>query len=244
MIDIHCHILDGVDDGAYCLAESVEMARVACESGTKQIIATPHANAPGVEQNTWGSFFVDKLAVLNERLKAEYIPVTVYPGQEVFCAGDMVSLLKSGEIITLNSSRYILVEFDFYSRSESILDQCDVLLSNGVIPVIAHPERYEALKESDQTAYRLKRKNCLLQINCGSLFGAFGRSAQNAAHGMLSDSLVDFIASDAHSPYVRTPYMADAHEMVSEMYSLEYADVLFRLNPEDLLQDKEIRPFY
>ncbi len=172
------------------------------------------------------------------------IPLTVLPGQEVFCSGDVVSLLKNGELITLNKSRYFLIEFDFYSRSELIADQCDALLAYGVVPVVAHPERYEALKENGQTAYRLKKKGCLLQLNCGSLFGAFGRSAANAAHGLLSESLADFIASDAHSPYMRTPYMADAHEMVSEMYSLDYAELLFRVNPGLLVRDREIKPAY
>lgn len=244
MIDIHCHILDGVDDGSYCLAESVEMAKVALEGGTEKIVATPHMNIPGTETVPWGEKTSGKLAALNEKLASEKIPITVYPGQEVFCAGNVVSLLENGSAITLNRTKYLLVEFDFYARSETILDQCDALIASGVVPVIAHPERYEALKENDQTVYRLKKRHCLLQINCGSLFGAFGRSARNIAHGLLEGSLADFIASDAHSPYVRTPYMADAHEMVSEMYSIDYAELLFRDNPEHLLQNKEIVAYY
>ena len=244
MIDIHCHILDGVDDGSYCLAESVEMAKVAAESGTEQIIATPHANAPGRGELPWGDMLVKKLAGLNKKLKEKKIPLTVCPGQEVFCTGDILRLLESGEIITLNGSRYLLAEFDFYSRAESILDRCDMLLSAGVVPVVAHPERYEALKEDEDTAYRLKRRGCLLQLNSGSLFGDFGRSSERAAHGFLAEGLADFIASDAHSPYVRTPFMADVHEMVSDMYSLDYAELLFSENPGLLLRDKEIHPFY
>lgn len=244
MIDIHCHILDGVDDGSYCLAESVEMARIAVESGTRLIVATPHANTPGAEKNVWGAALVNKLASLNRQLKAENVPLTVCAGQEVFSEGDVVSLLRSGAVITLNSTRYLLIEFDFYERTEAILDRCDALIAAGVVPVIAHPERYEALKENEQTAFLLKRKGCLLQLNSGSLFGDFGRTAQNAAHGLLAESLADFIASDAHSPYVRTPYLADAHEMVSEMYSLNYAELLFRINPGLLIRDKEIKAFY
>ena len=244
MIDIHCHILDGVDDGSYCLSESVEMAKIAHEGGTTQIIATPHANASEAERNEWGERLENKLSVLNGELRSAHVPVKVLPGQEVFCTGDVVSLLRSGDVITLNRSRYLLVEFDFYSHSESIIDQCEMLIAEGVVPVIAHPERYTAIKENDQTAYRLKKRGCLLQANSGSLFGAFGRSSQNAVHGLLSESLVDFIASDAHSPYVRTPFLADAHEMVCDMYSPDYADLLFRVNPEKLIEDREIKAFY
>ncbi|MBQ6118685.1 MAG: tyrosine protein phosphatase [Clostridia bacterium] len=244
MIDIHCHILDGVDDGSYCLPESVEMARIACESGTRTIVATPHANAPGTSGNAWGETLGKKLATLNEKLQTERIPVRVCPGQEVYCAGDVVSLLRKGSVITLNASRYLLIEFDFFAHSDTILDQCDELIAAGTVPVIAHPERYEALKENEQTAYRLKRRGCLMQLNSGSLFGVFGRSAQRTAHDFLAESLADFIASDAHSPYVRTPFMADAHEMVSEMYSLDYAELLFRENPLLLVNGKEIKTFY
>ena len=244
MIDIHCHILDGVDDGSYCLSESVEMARIAAEGGTTQIIATPHANAPETDRNDWGDRLQRKLSVLNETLQKERIAVSVLPGQEVYCAGDVVSLLKRGAVIPLNGSRYLLVEFDFYARTDAILYQCEALIAEGIVPVVAHPERYAALKEDAQTAFRLRRRGCLLQLNSGSLFGAFGRTAQNAAHGLLAESLADFIASDAHSPYVRTPYMADAHELVSDMYSIDYAETLFRENPEKLLDNREIKAFY
>ena len=244
MIDIHCHILDGVDDGAYCLPESVEMARIALESGTRQMIATPHTNAPGMDFNAWGEKLTQKLDTLNAAIRGAGISLTVLPGQEVYCAGNVLSFLRSGDVVTLNGSRYLLIEFDFYARSDVLLDECEALSAAGIVPVVAHPERYEALKENEQTVYRLKRRGCLLQLNAGSLFGAFGRTAQSVAHSLLSESLADFIASDAHSPYVRTPYMADAHEMVSGMYSPDYADLLFRENPDLLVRDREIGTYY
>lgn len=244
MVDIHCHILNGVDDGSGCLSESVEMARIACESGTRTIVATPHTNIPGADGYVWGDALKRVLAGLNEKLRAERVPLTVCPGQEVYYHGDVVALLKRGEITTLNGTRYLLIEFNFSSSYNTILEACEVLTAIGVVPVVAHPERYEALKESAEDAYRLKRRGgCLLQLNCGSLFGDFGRSAQSAAHEFLSEGLADFIASDAHGPYVRTPFMADAHEMVSEMYSLDYAEMLFRDNPDLLIHDKEIDAF-
>lgn len=244
MIDIHCHILNGVDDGSGCLSESIEMARIACESGTDLIIATPHTNIPGSNGFAWGEALKKNLAGLNEKLRAQRIPLTVLPGQEVFYAGDVVALLKRGAITTLNGSRYLLIEFNFSASYNTILEACEVLTAIGVVPVVAHPERYESLKENVEDVYRLKRRTgCLLQMNSGSLFGDFGRSAEGAAHDFLSDGLADFIASDAHGPYVRTPFMADAHEMVSELYSMDYADMLFRENPELLIHDKEIDAF-
>ena len=244
MVDIHCHILYGTDDGSSCLSESVEMARIAFESGTDKIIATPHANAPGMDPNVWNDRLEMRLTKLNNAIKEAGIPIEIFPGQEVFCAGDIVKKRDRGEIITLNGSRYMLVEFDFYARTQTILDQCNTLLSEGIIPIVAHPERYEALKENRQTAFKLKRLGCLLQLNCGSLFGAFGRTAQRTAHIFLTENLADFLASDAHSPYMRTPFMADSHEMVCEMYDPDYADLLFRINPDLVLKDREINAYY
>ena len=243
MIDIHCHILDGVDDGSYCLSDSVEMARVAGESGTRIIVATPHALVPELPENVWDETLQKKLDGLNEALRKALIDVSVLPGQEIFCDLDIRPGLKSGALIPLNGSRYVLIEFDFHARTQTILEHAHALLSEGYVPVIAHPERYAAVKEDEQTAFKLKRIGCLLQLNKGSLFGSFGEGAQIAAHDMLSGGLADLIASDAHSPFMRTPFMADAHEMVSELYSLDYADVLFRQNPRAVIENKEIGAF-
>ena len=244
MIDLHCHILDGVDDGSYCLSDSVEMARAALESGTRLIAATPHACAPGLPENPWGEALEQKLAALNAALAAARLDLRVLPGQEIYCDGDILPGLKSGRLIPLNGSRYVLTEFDFYASAEVISDRARSLLAEGWVPVIAHPERYAAVKEDAQNAYRLKRLGCLLQLNSGSLFGDFGNGARNAAHELLGEQLADVIASDAHSPYVRTPFMADAHEMVSELYSLDYADLLFRENPGRIIENKTVGGYF
>ena len=191
MIDIHCHILDGIDDGAYCLSDSVEMARVAAESGTRIIVATPHASAPGLPRNAWDQTLEQKLQNLNRAVAEAHIALTVLPGQEIFYGGDTLPGLKSGELIPLNGSTYVLTEFDFYTSAEMMFDCVGALLSEGWTPVIAHPERYAAIKEDAQNAYRMKRMGCVLQLNRGSLFGAFGQGAQSTAHELLAGELAD-----------------------------------------------------
>lgn len=243
MTDIHCHILFGIDDGSDCLADSVEMARIAYESGTRRIAATPHANIPGEPGNYWDQTLADKLRELKEALRREGVDVAVYRGQEVFAAGELAERVKSGELVTLNGSRYLLTEFDFYERSDYIFSTCSSLIAAGIVPVIAHPERYDAVQSDEDMAFSLREMGCLLQLNKGSMLGAFGKSAQDTAHRLLYETLADFVASDAHGPYVRTPFMADAHEMVSELYSPDYADYLFRENPALALANKEIYPF-
>ncbi len=243
MIDIHCHILYGVDDGSDCLSESVEMARIASECGTKTIIATPHANIPGMDNGYWSTKHADALNAVNKALADAGIDVTVCQGQEVFSFGDITDKLHDGALITLNGSRYLLIEFDFEERSDHIISRCSDLFQMGLVPVVAHPERYRVLQQDYDTVFALKEMGCLFQLNKGSLFGSFGERARAAAHRFLSDTMADFIASDAHSPYMRTPYVLDAHEMVTELYSPDYADFLFSDNPALLLADKEILPF-
>lgn len=243
MVDIHCHILYGVDDGSDDLAETVEMLRLAERGGTSKVIATPHSNVPGSYRNHWCPELEGRLAAVNSELKREGVGVEVYPGQEIFSTPDTARLLREGKLITLNFSRYALVEFDFYEYSVEAYAMLGQIAAEGYVPVVAHPERYAFVCEEDDAALRLKDMGCLLQVNKGSLKGSFGMRAKRAAHSLLADGFADFVASDAHSPYVRTPFLADAHEAISVMYSRDYADLLLKTNPSLLLDNKEIYAF-
>lgn len=240
MLDIHCHILHGLDDGSDNIEESVRMAKLAAEGGTKAIIATPHSNIPGSFQNYCNKEYKTKIIELNLRLKADGIDLKVYPGHEIFAAENFLEHIKSGKLLTLCRSDYPLVEFDFTEYSDSVYLKLREILSEGLTPIIAHPERYAFVIEDEYAPLRLKSMGCLLQINKGSIKGSFGRAPYIAAHNMLENELADFVASDAHSPYMRTPYLADAHEIISELYSAEYADLLLRKNPLKVLHNKKI----
>lgn len=243
MFDIHCHILYGLDDGADSLDDSVKMISLAYEGGTRAIIATPHCNVPNSYRNYHSQLFNDRLAEISDRLARQKIDVALYPGQEVFCSGRLISMLREGKIITLNSSRYILVEFDFSENSASAYVKLEQLVSEGLVPVVAHPERYAFVCEEPDAAMRMKDIGCLLQVNKGSIKGAFGRPAFSAARHILNERLADFVASDGHSPYVRTPYLADAFEIVCDACSMDYAELLFEENPRAVINNEEIYPF-
>ena len=240
MFDIHCHIIYGVDDGSMGLEESLRMARLAYSGGTDAIIATPHCNVPGSYRNFRSTELDGKLKEINSRLIEDGEKIRVFPGQEIFCAGSFTEDLKSGRLMTLNFSRYPLVEFDFSERGESVETKLGSLLAEGYVPIVAHPERYAFVQESTPAAYRLRSLGCLLQVNKGSLGGAFGDRARRSAHRLMEEELADFIASDAHSPYVRNPYLADVYEMVCEEYSYDYAKLLMEDNPLKVLRDEEI----
>lgn len=240
MFDIHCHILPGLDDGSDNIEESVRMARLAVESGTKALIATPHCNIPGSFRNYCDKAYVDKFRELDSRLKEEEIPLKIFPGHEIFAAGDFIDLIKRKKLLTLNNSDYPLIEFDFTEHPDYIYSSLRQLVVEGLTPVIAHPERYAFVAEDNFAPFRLKAAGCLLQINKGSINGSFGKAAHDTAHYLLKNELADFVASDAHSPYMRTPFLADVREIISEFYSEEYAEMLLSINPSKVLMNKKI----
>ncbi len=240
MFDLHCHILQGFDDGSDNIEESVRMAKLAVNGGTKVIVATPHSNIPHTYQNFFDGHYKAAFVELKKRLSDEKINLTLCAGHEIFAEDNFIELIKSGKLLTLNGSDYPLVEFNFIEKADSVYRKVMKIISEGLTPVIAHPERYGFVIEDEFAAERLKKMGCVLQINKGSLKGNFGKAAYIAAHSMLERKLADCVASDAHSPYMRTPYLADAFEIISENYSEEYADLLLRKNPMKVLKNQKI----
>ncbi len=241
--DIHCHILPFLDDGAYSEDDFLNMAEVAEESGTDTVICTSHAY-PGCDYTP--EEYADVFRDMKERLVRFGIDVKLYPGQEIFVGGDAEEIsegIKSGRLFTLNDSVYPLIEFDFGEVPEAVFRAVRVLKADGFTPVIAHPERYDFLADSPDEAERLHRAGALLQLNAGSIGGFFGPDAEYTARYLLGERLADFVASDAHSPYVRTPVLTDAHEWVSDFCSPRYADYLFTENPQKIIKNEIIRPY-
>lgn len=243
MYDIHSHIIYGVDDGAQSLEEAVKMAELAMVNGTRGIVATPHTNVPGSYENFWGADLLGKVKELRTALKQNYIDMQIFCGQEIFCTSETVNYLKEGKAITLNNSKYPLVEFGFYEYSDAVYYNLEQIVTAGYVPVVAHPERYAFVAEDDSAALKLKNIGCVLQVNKGSLMGKFGENAMRTARRLLEERLADVIASDSHSPYIRSTNLANIHELVSEEYSPDYADVLLEFNPKRILQNRDIINF-
>lgn len=239
MYDIHCHICYGSDDGAESLETAVEMIALAAENGTTGMAATPHCNVPGSYRNYWDAGLHQKIKTLRTALQARGIGVTIFAGQEIFCTEETPRLLAQGTLITLNQSRYPLVEFHFYEEADSVFQKVQRLIAAGYTPVIAHPERYAFISEDPDAADKLKKLGCLLQLNKGSLMGRFGDAAFRASRRIMADRLADVVASDAHSPYVRTPNLRRVHELICEEYAYDYADLLLEENPRRILENRD-----
>lgn len=238
MIDIHTHILPGLDDGAQSLYDTVEMAAMAYENGTTQIVATPHCNIPGVYGNYFGDRYVRAFEEARDAIERERIPVRLLPGMEVFATEDLPDLLAEGKIMPLNQTRNVLIEFDFDEDpmfADNVLRRVKKV---GGRPVIAHAERFEFVQDDPQIVYRWRERGYAVQVNKGSFMGRFGQRAERTAYRLLNHNLITAVASDAHSPERRTTCMADAYDVLSAEYPRKYLDILFERNPARLCGGK------
>jgi protein-tyrosine phosphatase len=232
MIDIHTHILPQLDDGSPDIETSLEMARQASQQGVTTLIATPHY-WPGVYQPRWGEV-LEKTSQLNNELANQGINVKVLPGMEVRLDMDLPKWLEQGTIGTLNNTgKHLLVELPHQSLpsyTEMVLCK---LLAKGITPILAHPERNQAVIADPNQLYDMLEKGVLVQITAASLIGAFGRRAQHTAKLMLEHGWVHFIASDCHD-IVKRRYI------YQEVVAADKTKALVQANPLKVLEGKQI----
>ncbi|WP_337133510.1 tyrosine-protein phosphatase [Priestia megaterium] len=213
MIDLHCHILPGIDDGALDEKISLKMARKAVSEGIHTIVATPH------HQN--GHYLNEKKDIvkyvqnLNELLKQEKVSLTILPGQEIRLYGEILEDYRADKILTLNDTRkYLFIEFP----SSQVPHYAEQLLfdvqSKGLIPIIVHPERNSRLLEEPELLYKFITNGALAQLTAGSVTGRFGKKIKKFSHQLIQANLVHFVSSDAHNLGGRSFYMREALEVI------------------------------
>lgn len=241
MIDLHCHILPGVDDGAENWAESVEMARLAWESGVTGIVATPHFYGEMQSLAALQRIF-DRYQQLSKVLHREGIPIELYPGAEILCTPQTEAMARKKALPTLGNTHYVLTEFFFDAPFEHMDAMLDGIAQYDYIPVIAHPERYETIIHNPRGVDRWFRKGYIIQLNKGSVLGAFGYQVQNTAQWVLNAGLAHVIASDAHSASRRTPDMTQLRQQLSGICPAPYTQVLLEENPSRLIRGLDMVP--
>lgn len=236
MVDIHAHILPELDDGASSMEETLDMLAMAADSGVDRIVATSHGNVGYYSM----SEYVDTLYYVRRAVRDEGIPIELVSGMEIYASEDMVELLQEGELLTLNHTKNVLVEFAFDEEPWIMGRYLELLQKGGFRPVVAHPERYFCVQEDPGVAYAWSQGGCILQCNKGSLLGRFGRSVYYTAMSMMEHQLIHVIGSDAHKAYVRTPSMYEIDEMITDMTSTEERDRLLVTNPERILRGEDV----
>ena len=197
MIDIHSHILSNVDDGAIDLDMSIRMLQNAVRGGTTGIVATPHfmRGRFEVEYND----VVQRVEELKKIAMKNSIDINIYSGQEIYYSKNILQYYNDKIIGTINNTKYMLIELSMVQGNiEEVVDTIYELQLRGIVPIIAHPERYRYFIKNPSMINELSKEGMLFQLNAGSLSGKFGRDVRKTAINYLKNNIYSFIASDAH----------------------------------------------
>jgi protein-tyrosine phosphatase len=236
MIDLHCHILPGIDDGAADLSVSLEMARASVADGVSVLACTPHI-LPGLYQNS-GPQIRQATEQLQGALDQEGIPLRLITGADVHIVPDLVDGLRSGRLLSLADSRYVLVEPPRHVAPIRMEDFFFSLTVGGYVPILTHPERLSWIKSHYSVLQRLVRAGVWMQITAGSLAGDFGRSAQYWAERMLDDGCVHILATDAHDTVRRPPKLGRGRDLAAKRVGAQEAEHLVVTRPRGVIENE------
>lgn len=237
MIDLHCHILPGIDDGPKTWDEAIALGERLIAQGVTTAIATPHHLHPQFPE-----CLEQKRESLRQALEQEFAGrLRVCPGAEVQLVPEVKHLLHRRDLF-LNGSRYLLVEFPHGFVPHGIEHLVFELTSRGVVPLIAHPERNRQFREQPERLAELIRLGCYSQSDAPSVVGDYGRRVKRTVLAWIERGLVHIIASDAHGVTVRPAKLDQAVAEVKKTFGTDVARALFRDNPQAVIDDREI-PF-
>ncbi len=235
MIDLHSHILPGIDDGSTSLAMSLEMARIAVNDGIAVMACTPHIY-PGLYPNDKAGIIAARDA-LQAELDQHGIALRLTTGADVHLVPGLLEGLRADSVPTLHGSRYLLLEPSHHVAPPQFAERVFQLVAAGYVPVITHPERLVWVEEYFDTFVELTRQGAWLQVTAGALTGLFGSRPKYWAERFLGEGLTHLLATDAHSSRRRVPVLSEARAVAERMLGAEEAHQLVRGRAEGLMSD-------
>ena len=230
MIDIHCHLLYGVDDGSKSLEESVEMLKIAKKQGVKGIILTPHLRHGMFKHQ------LDKIERHYKKLLpyAKKLGIDLKLGTEYHVATDMIDDFQEGRCHTLADTQYILTEYSHSSEWSFVHKMTREAIFAGYIPVVAHVERYECMASNIENVRTIRNMGADIQINASSVTGGGGKNVKKFVHSLLKEQLVDYIGTDAHRcEGSRVPNIRECSNILYKKYDEKYIDSILYGNAMD-----------
>lgn len=236
MIDLHSHILPGIDDGAPTLDVSLEMARRWVSDGVSILACTPHI-LPGLYHNT-GPEIRAAIATLQLSLDENHIPLKLVTGADNHVVPDFVTGLKSGRLLSLNDTRYVLVEPPHHHAPSRLGDLLFAIMAAGYRPILTHPERLTWIKSHYALIRLLAFRGVWMQITAGSLTGTFGRAPKYWSERMLAEGLVHILATDSHDLVRRPPILSQGYEAAAQIVGVEEAWRLVHSRPLAILNNQ------
>jgi protein-tyrosine phosphatase len=235
MVDIHCHILPGIDDGSKSWEMSADMCSVAVQDGITHVVATPHAN---YEYTYDRDRYVTMLAELQKIAGAK---LTFSLGCDFHFSYDNIQdALAHPRRYTIADSRYLLVEFSDFGIPPGTRESLSSLSTQGMVPIITHPERNQILSSRPEMVMELIEQGCLVQVTADAFTGHWGSRAKKTAEWLLRHHAVHVVASDAHDPEYRKPGLSEARNTIARTTGLEIANTLVRSNPAAIVADRNL----
>lgn len=235
LIDLHHHILPGLDDGPAEFKESLEMARIAVSEGFKQIVCTPHIY-PGVYQND-RRIIQQAIRKFQRILDEKNIPLKLLIGADIRVTSTLLNDLQTGHAPTINGGNYFLAEPPHVDYPIYLKDAISSYLAAGYTPILTHPERLSWAQTHYNLFEELVEMGCWIQITAASLTGFFGKPARRLSFRMLADGLVHVVATDAHSASYRKPEIRNAFVIASKLVGAEEANNIFYLRPQAVVNN-------
>lgn len=235
MIDLHCHILPGIDDGAPDVPMSLQMARMFVDDGVSIVACTPHI-LPGLYHNA-GPQILAAVNALQDEINLKGISLRLLAGADNHITPGFVHGLKSGRLLGLAGSRYVLVEPPHHTAPARLEQFFFELVVAGYVPILTHPERLTWINAHYSIMQRLAKGGVWMQLTAGSLTGAFGKNAQYWAERMLDERLVHILATDAHDTVRRPPILGKGRELAERRVGTVEADHLVFTRPRGVLDD-------
>jgi protein-tyrosine phosphatase len=235
MIDIHSHILAGLDDGASTSEEAVAMVRMAAAAGTTDIVASPHADS----KFTFNRLLVE--SKIDELQQAVGDNIRIHYGCDFHLTPENVEeAIADPEKYSINHRGYLLIEFSDLMVPASIDRILDSLITAGLRPIVTHPERNPLLRKRMSDLDLWVQKGCLVQVTAQSLLGGFGKSAKAASDELMRRGLVHFLASDGHDCRYRPPVLDEVWRFTAREYGEERAQLLLEVGPRAALTGAEV----
>jgi protein-tyrosine phosphatase len=237
MVDIHCHLLPAIDDGAESWATTTAMCRMAVRDGITHVVATPHCDGHYVYDR---EHFTDMLATLSE----------VSEGKLTFSIGcdfhvspqNVEDAMTDPRRFAIGDTQYMLVEFDHHGIPSNADDLLMALVSRGMIPIITHPERNAFLMKHLDQVLRFIDTGCLVQVTANAFTGFWGPKSKKAAEKLLQKNLVHIVATDAHDLRLRPPVLSEARTRIATLAGADTAEALVMLNPAAVVAGQHVRP--
>lgn len=238
MIDIHTHILPNIDDGATNIEETFNLLKEAKKVGFEAVVLTSHYRKGYYETDTperevW-------VNAIYENLKAKNIDINLYLGNEIYLSDEMIKYMEDGKASTINDTSYVLFEMPLYEEPENLYEMVNHMQQYKIVPILAHPERYEFIQNDPDLIYDLIEKGVLMQADYGSIIGQYGEKTKIMVRKLFENNMIHMLGSNVHRQETVYPRISQCIKKIKEIVGEEMLEKLTTTNPKLVLNNKKI----